>query len=108
VAPPEAGRRRDLDVPARLDAAQAHRGLGVGEVVEDALAVFQKGAALEGQAELAGGAQQQFDPQALLQRVDAPPHHRRGHALGRAAADRLPRLATLTKAVISLKLLILY
>ncbi|MNS92646.1 hypothetical protein D3C72_1267890 [compost metagenome] len=80
-------------VPAGLDPARRDAGLGVVQVVQDALAVFQEGRAFKGQADLARGPYQQLDAQALLQRVDAPPDDGRRHAFsrrrcGKAAARR--------------------
>ncbi len=82
VAPAEPRRRRDPQVPAGLDAAGAHAGLGIGQVGQQALAVFQEGTALMGQRQATGGADHQLDAQALLQRVDPPAHDGRRHALG--------------------------
>ena len=49
---------------------------------QQALAALQEGAALMGQRDAAGGAQQQLDAQALLQCVDAPADRRRRHTVG--------------------------
>jgi len=79
----EAGRCGDAQVPAGLDAAGADAGLGIGQVGQHALSIFQEGAALVRQADAPGGAHQQLDAQALFQPVNAAPDHGRGHPLGR-------------------------
>ena len=66
VAAPEAGRRRDAQVAAGLDAAGAHAGFGIGQVGQQALAVFEEGAAFVRQRDAARGAHQQLDAQPLL------------------------------------------
>ena len=76
----EARRRGDAQVAGGLDPAFGHAGLGIGHIGQQALAVFQKGAALMGEGEAPGGAHQQLHAQAFLQGVDAPPHHRGRHA----------------------------
>jgi hypothetical protein len=81
VAPAEPGRRGDAQMAAGLDAASRDAGLGVVDVDQQALAVLQEGAALVGEADAAGGAQQQLDAQPRLQRVHAPPDDGRRHAL---------------------------
>ena len=81
MAPAEARGRRDPHVAARLDAAERHRGLGIGDVVEDAVAVLQERFALEGEREPPGRAHQQLHAEAGLERVDAPPDHGGGDAL---------------------------
>jgi hypothetical protein len=83
MAPPETRRRGDAQMPARLDAARADTRLGARQIRQQALAVFEKGTALVGQRDAPGGAQQQLDAQAFLERVDAPPDHRRRHPFGR-------------------------
>ena len=55
---PEAGWRRDAQLAAGLDAAKRHGGFGIGQIVEGLLAIFQEGLALEGNGQLARGAQQ--------------------------------------------------
>jgi hypothetical protein len=67
---------------AGLHAAGADAGFGIGQVGQQALAVFQEGAALVGERDAPRGAQQQLHAQAFFQRVDAPADHRRRHALG--------------------------
>jgi hypothetical protein len=78
----EAGRRREFQMPAGLDAAEADRRLGVGQVVEQALTILQEGLAFEGKRQLACGAHQQAYAQARLQRIEATADDRRRHALG--------------------------
>jgi len=78
----EAGRRRQFQVPARLDAAETDRRLGVGEVVQEALAVFEKGLAFEGQGQLARRAREQAHAEARFERIEAAADDRRRHALG--------------------------
>ncbi len=82
MAAAEAGRRRDAQMAAGLDAPRADPGLGIGKLHQQALAVLQKAAALMGEGDAPGGAHQQLHAQAFLQRVDAPTHHRGRHALG--------------------------
>jgi hypothetical protein len=53
----------------------------MGHVGEQALAVFEKGAALVREADAPRGAHEQFDAQVRLERVDAPPDQRGRHAL---------------------------
>jgi hypothetical protein len=48
MAAAEAGRRGQAQVATRFHAAFGHAGLGVVEVGDQALAVFQEGAALVG------------------------------------------------------------
>ena len=69
---------------ARLDAARRHAGFGVLHLVNDALAVFEKGRAFEGQRDLARGAHQQFDAETLFERVDAAADDGRRDAFGRS------------------------
>jgi len=83
VATPETGGRGDPKVPAGLHAAGAHAGLRIGPVGQQALAVFEEGAALVGQADPPGGAHQQLDAEPPFERVDPAPDDRRRHALGR-------------------------
>ncbi|MNL37904.1 hypothetical protein D3C87_1600810 [compost metagenome] len=78
----EAGRGGHAQVAAGLDAAGGHAGLGVVEVVEDALAVLEKGGAFERQRDFARGAYQQLYAEPFFQRIDAAPDDRRRHALG--------------------------
>lgn len=80
VAAAEAGRGGDPQMAAGLDAARGDAGFGIVELGEQALAVFQEGAAFMRQAQAAGGAQQQLHPEPGFQRVQPPAHHRRGHA----------------------------
>ena len=53
VAPPETGRCRNSEVTAGANAAERHRGLGVGQVIEYPLTIFEKSLAFEGQGQLA-------------------------------------------------------
>ncbi len=78
----EAGRRGEAQMAARLDAAQAHRRLGIAEFAQYALAILEVGAALEGQRHAPRRAQQQLDAEARFQRIQAAAHHPRRHALG--------------------------
>ena len=82
MAPAEAGRRRDAQMAARLDAAGADARLGAGQIGEQALAGLEKGAAFVREADAPRRAQEQLHAQALLERGDAPADDRRGHALG--------------------------
>ena len=77
----ETRRRRHLEMTAGTHAAERHRGLGIGQIIEQALAVFKKGLPLEGNGQLARGAQQQLDAEACLQRVDAAADDCRRHIL---------------------------
>ena len=69
-------------MPAGLEPARADCGLRTGQVAEQTLAVFEKGAAFVGQSQPARGAQEQLDAEPGFQRVDAPAHDSRRHALG--------------------------
>jgi hypothetical protein len=69
-------------VAAGLDAAGADAGLGIGQVGQQALAVFQEGAAFVRERDASRGAHQQLHAQAFFQRVDAPADHRRRHTFG--------------------------
>ena len=69
---------------ARFHAARRHARFGVLHVVNDALAVFEKSRAFEGQRDLAGRAHQQFDAEALFERVDAAADDRRRDAFGQS------------------------
>ena len=51
-------------------------------IAQQALAVLQKGAALLGQADAAGGTHQQTNAQVLFEAVQAPANDGRGHAFG--------------------------
>ncbi|KAF7962851.1 hypothetical protein AWV80_16760 [Cupriavidus sp. UYMU48A] len=53
-----AGRSGHAQMAAGLHATRGDAGLGIVQVVEDALAVLQEGRALKGQADLACGADQ--------------------------------------------------
>jgi hypothetical protein len=66
------------------------------------LAILEKGLALESNGQFTRGAQQQFDAEPRLQRIEPAPDDGRRHAFARAAADRLPRVADETKASICL------
>jgi hypothetical protein len=88
--------------PLALTPTGADAGLGIGQVGQQALAVFQKGAALVRERDAARGAHQQLDAQALFQRVEPPADDGRRHPFGRAAAVRLPLVATETKDSICL------
>jgi hypothetical protein len=76
--------------------------LGVGQFVEDALTVFEKSLPFKGQRQLARRAQQQLDAEAGLESIEPTPDHRRRDPSTCAAAERLPRVAELTKASICL------
>ncbi len=95
VAPPETGRRGDAQVAAGLHAARRYAGLGVRELHQQALAVFQESAALVRERDAPRGAHQQLDAEPLLQRIEPAPHDGRRHALGlgrgRQAAPRRHR-----------------
>ncbi|MNM75115.1 hypothetical protein D3C81_868880 [compost metagenome] len=78
-----AGRRGHAQVAAGLDAAGRDAGLGVVQVVQDALAVFQEGRAFKGQADLARGTYQQLHAQPLFQCIDAAPDDGWRHAFRR-------------------------
>ena len=74
VTTAEAGRRGDAQMTAGFDTAGRDTGLRIGHVGQQALAVFQKGAALVRQADAARGAHQEFDAKPAFQRVNAPAH----------------------------------
>jgi hypothetical protein len=59
-----------------------HGVLGLFQLGQDALAVFQEGRALIGQRQFARGTLQQLDAQALFQRIEAAADHGRRNALG--------------------------
>ena len=84
------GEMRRMVVASRPHAAQAHRGLGIGQVVQHPLAILKEGLAFEAQGQLAGGTDHQLDAEALLQSVQPPADHGRRHPLcpggGRQAA----------------------
>jgi len=82
VPTPEPGRRGKPQMAARLHAARRHARLGIVHVVKNALTVFEKRRAFERQRDLAGGTHQQFDAEALLERVDTAADDRRRHAFG--------------------------
>ncbi|MCY1364805.1 hypothetical protein D9M69_516260 [compost metagenome] len=93
MAAAEAGRRGHAQVATGLHAAGAHAGLGVRELGQEALAVFEKGTAFVRERDAARGAHQQLDAQAFFERVDATAHDRGRHAFrlgrrGEAAAGR--------------------
>ncbi len=69
-------------MPAGLDAAGADAGLGVGQVGQQALAVFQKGAALVGERDASRGAHHELDAQARLQPVEPATDDGRRHPFG--------------------------
>jgi hypothetical protein len=103
MAAAEAGRRGQAQVTTRFHAAFGHAGLGVVEVGDQALAVFQEGAALVGQGDAPGGAGQQLDAQPGLQRVHAPADDGRRHALGLGGRAERAAVATATKVSICLR-----
>ena len=74
--------RRNAQVAAGLDATSRHTGLGAGHIGQQALAVFQKSAALVRERQPPRGAHHQLDAQALLQRIEPPAHDGGRHALG--------------------------
>ena len=82
VAAAKASRCGDAQMSAGLDTSGADTGFGIGQIRQQALAVFQKGTALVGQRDAPCGAQQQLDAQSLFQAVQAPPHDGGGHARG--------------------------
>jgi len=82
MAAAEAGRRRDAQVAAGLDPAGRDAGLGIGDVGQQALTIFQKSATLMRQADAARGAYQQLDAQPFFQRIQPPAHDGRCHTLG--------------------------
>jgi len=65
---------------AGLHAALGHGRFRLLQFSQDALAIFQEGGAFIRQGQLARRALQQFDAQALLQRIEAPAYHGRGDA----------------------------
>jgi hypothetical protein len=69
-------------MPARLHAARRHARLRVLHVVDDALAVFEKRRALEGQRDPARRAHEQFHAEALFQRIEPPADHGGRNAFG--------------------------
>jgi len=78
----EAGRGGDAQVPARLDSAERYRRLCVVQVAQQSLAVFEEGAALEGERDAPRGSHEQAHAQARFERVDATTDHGRRHAFG--------------------------
>ena len=90
VQAPEAGRRGHADMAARLHTPQTHRRLGIGEVIEDALAILEEGRSLESQRNAARRARHELDAQALLQRVEPAADDRRGDALRPGRCRKAP------------------
>lgn len=82
VAPAEARRRGDAQVPGGLHAAGGHAGLGIRHVGQQALAIFEKGAALVREVDAPRGAHHELHPQVLFQRIEPAPHDGGGHAFG--------------------------
>ncbi|MNV87911.1 hypothetical protein D3C71_1820710 [compost metagenome] len=72
----------DAQMACRLDAAFRHAGLGIGHIGQQALAVFQKRAALVREADAAGGAHQELHAQVLFERIQPTAHDGGRHALG--------------------------
>jgi hypothetical protein len=56
MATAKTGRGSNTQVTAGLDPACTHTGFGIGQIGEQALTVFQKGAAFMGQGDTACGA----------------------------------------------------
>ena len=75
-------------MPAGLDPARTDAGLGVGQVGEHALAVFQERAAFMRERQAAGGADQQLHAQAALQCVQAPADDSGGHVFCPGSGDQ--------------------
>ncbi len=82
MPPSEAGRRRDAQMSAGLDATGTHARFGAGQLGKQPLTVLQKSAAFMRERQPPGGAQQQLHAEPRLQRVNAPSHHGRRNALG--------------------------
>ncbi len=81
MPPPETGWRRNAQVATGAYPAQRHRCFGVGQVVDDALAVLKKRLPLEGQCQLARRPQHQPHPEPRLQGIQPATDDRRRHAL---------------------------
>ena len=81
VHAPEPRRRRDTEMAGRLLAPCRHRALGVFQFAQDALAVLQERGALGSQRKAAGGALDQLDAEARLERVEAASDHGRSQPL---------------------------
>ena len=81
MATAKPGRCGDAQMPTGLDAPGRHTGLGIGHIGQHPLAVLQERTALVRQGDAPRGAHQQLHAQARLQRIQAPPHDGRGHAL---------------------------
>ena len=92
LARTEAQRRMDRGQVALVDMRQDHVllvadpqvavAVFLRQIGQQALAVLEERAAFVGERDAARGAHHQLDAQAFLERVDAPPDHRRRHALG--------------------------
>ena len=82
MAAAKPGRGGDTQVPAGLHTTRADAGFGVGELSQQALAVFQERAALVGEGDAPGGAHQQLHAQPFFQRINAPAHDGGGHTFG--------------------------
>ena len=82
MAPAKAGRGRDAQMAAGLEPTRTDAGFGIGQVGQEALAIFQKRAAFVRERDAPGGAYQQFHAQVGFQRIQAPPHDGRGYAFG--------------------------
>ena len=80
--PSETGGRGNAQMATRSRAALRGLRLGIFEIVQDALAVFEERQPFIGQRYLARRPLQQFHPQACLERIEPPANHRRSHALG--------------------------
>ena len=82
MAAPKASGRGDAQMACGFYAPSTDAGLCVRHIGQDALAIFQKRAALVRQRDAPGGAQQQLHAQALFQPIQAPAHDRGGYAFG--------------------------
>jgi hypothetical protein len=67
-------------VTAGANASERNRRLGIRQVVEDPLTVFEKSLPFEGQRQLARRAQQQLDAKARLEGIEPAPDHCRRDA----------------------------
>ncbi len=88
VAAAEGRRRGDHQVAAHRIAPGADRTLDLVELAQQAAALVQELLAQLGEREPARRAVHQLDAEALLQRVEPPPHHHRGDALDQRGSRR--------------------
>ncbi len=82
MTPPETGRGRHPQMPARLYPAGRHARLRALHVMNHPLAILQKRRSFEGERQAARGADEQFHTEPLFQRVQPPAHHGGRDAFG--------------------------